>query len=149
MKQLIFSVLAISIITGGSCHHGNLDNEKEMEAIKHVVQAQLDAYTALSYKAEAATWAHRPYIVRRDIVGWDSLSEYYKETFKERKEDTENIIKAITAYNFDIYVNGNFASVFHDERYETTRNGQENAWDRSMHKYLEKIDGAWKVIAMF
>ena len=118
--------------------------------IKKVIQAQLDAAKALSYEGEAAVWAHRPYIVRYEAVGWDSISVYYQETFKERKEtfERDNIKWTVfKASNFDIYVNGNFASVFHDQQWERTVNGEESNGDIRELKYLEKIDGEWKIIA--
>ena len=124
--------------------------EKENEAIKQVVQAALDAIKAKDYDAEVATWVHSPYIVRRDIVGWDSVSVYYQKMFKRWNDEPENFqSRVFTASNFDIYINGNFASVFHDEHYERIWNGEDQTLDSRMHKYLEKIEGEWKVITIF
>ncbi len=126
MKKIIFSILALSLIAGNISGQKKIDIEKEKEAIKLVVQAQLDAYKSLSYKAEAATWVHSPYIVRRDIVGWDSVNVYYQEMFKRWNDEPENYQgRVFTASNFDIYINGNFASVFHDEHWEGIYEGEE------------------------
>ena len=149
MKKIIFSMLALLLIAGsGSCQE-KIDIEKEKEAIKQVVQAQLDAINAASYDGEAAVWAQRPYIVRRDIVGWDSVSVFYQEMFKKWNDEPENFSIVFTASNFDIYVNGNFASVFHDEYFKRTMEGFDKITESRIHKYLEKIDGEWKVIALF
>ncbi len=150
MKKIIFSILALSLIVGSISGQEKIDIEKEKEAIKQVVQAALDAIKAKSYDAEAATWAHSPYIVRRDIVGWDSVSVFYQEMFKKWNDEPENFQwKVFTAFNFDIYINGNFASVFHDEHFEGIFEGEEMTSDGRAHKYLEKIDGEWKVITLF
>jgi hypothetical protein len=148
MKKIIFSFLALSLIAGSSCQI-KINIEKEEEAIKQVVQAQLDAIKAASYDGEAAVWAQRPYIVRRDIVGWDSVSVFYQEGYKQWNDEPENQIRVFTASNFDIHINGNFASVFHDEHYESFWNGEERTSDDRKHKYLEKIEGEWKVITLF
>ena len=148
MKKIIFSILALSLIAGSAFSQKKI--AKEEEAIKQVVQAALDAIKAKNYDAEVATWAQTPYIVRRDIVGWDSVSVFYQEMFKQWNDEPESFqLRVFTASNFDIYVNGNFASVFHDEHSEGIFNGEEGTNDGRVHKYLEKIEGEWKVITLF
>ena len=149
MKKIIFSFLALSLIAGSSCQE-KIDIEKEKEAIKQVVQAQLDAIKAASYDGEAAVWAQRPYIVRRDIVGWDSVSVFYQEMFKKWNDEPENFqFRVSTISYFDIYINGNFASVFEDEHFEGIFEGEETTSDGRVHRYLEKIEGEWKIITLF
>ena len=148
MKKIIFSILALSLIAGSISGQKKTDIEKDKEAIKKVIQAQLDAMKAFSYEGEAAVWAHRPYIVRIETVGWDSVSVHYQERFKVWK-GKGNQIRVFTASNFDIHVNCNFASVFHDEHFEGIWNGEEMNVDGRPHKYLEKIEGEWKVITQF
>ena len=148
MKKIIFSILALSIIAGSAFSQKKI--AKEEEAIKQVVQAALDAIKAKNYDAEVATWAQTPYIVRRDIVGWDSVSVFYQEMFKQWNDEPESFqFRVFNTSNFDIYVNGNFASVFHDEHSEGIFNGEELTHDARPHKYLEKIEGEWKVITLF
>jgi hypothetical protein len=149
MKKIIFSMFALSLIAGSIYCQEKIDIEAEKEAIKKVVQAALDALKAKSYDAEVATWAQTPYIVRRGIVGWDSVSVFYQESFKSWFGKPENQIRVFTASNFDIYINCNFASVFHDEHIERIWDGEEITGDSRVHKYLEKIEGEWKVIALF
>jgi hypothetical protein len=147
MKKIIFLFFALLLIAGSA--FSQKKNAKEEEAIKQVVQAALDAFIAKSYDAIAATWAHTPYIVRKDIAGWDSVSVFYQEGFKSWYDETENQIRVFKASNFDIYINGNFASVFHDEHSERIWDGEEIIRDARAHKYLEKIEGEWKVITLF
>ncbi len=150
MKKIIFSILALSLIAGNIYCQEKIDIKAEKKAIKKVVQAALDAIKAGDYDAEVATWVHSPYIVRRDIVGWDSVSVYYQKMFKRWIDEPENFqSRVFTASNFDIYINGNFASVFHDEHFEGIVEGEELTYDARPHKYLEKIEGEWKVITLF
>ncbi len=150
MKKIIFSMFALALIAGSIYCQEKIDIEAEKEAIKKVVQAALDAIKAGDYDAEVATWVHSHYIVRRDIVGWDSVNVYYQEMFKRWNDEPENYQgRVFTASNFDIYINGNFASVFHDEHTERIWDGEEITGDSRAHKYLEKIEGEWKVIALF
>ena len=149
MKKIIFSIFALSLIAGSIYCQEKINIETEKEAIKKVVQAALDALKAKDYDAEVATWAHTPYIVRKDIVGWDSVSVFYQEGFKSWFDKPENQIRVFTASNFDIYINCNFASVFHDEHTERIWDGEEITTDSRVHKYLEKIEGEWKVITLF
>ena len=106
MKKILFSILALSLIAGSA--FSQKKNAKEEEAIKQVVQAALDAFIAKSYDATVATWAHTPYIVRKDIVGWDSVSVFYQELYKQWKEP-ENQVRVFKASNFDIYINHRFS----------------------------------------
>ena len=142
-------MLDLSLIAGSASCQEKINIEKEKEAIKQVVQAQLDAINAASYDGEAAVWAQRPHIVRRDIVGWDSVSVFYQEMFKKWNDEPENFSIVFTASNFDIYVNGNFVSVFNDEHYEGIFEGEEMTFDTRVHRYIEKIEGEWKVITLF
>jgi ketosteroid isomerase-like protein len=150
MKKIIFSLFAVLLIAGCTPPKEEIDIAKEEEAIKQVVQATLDAIKAESYDAIAATWVHAPYVVRKDMVGWDSVSVFFQESLKEWFDGPENNqISVFTASNFDIYINGNFASVFHDERLERIWDGEEMTSDSRVHKYFEKIEGEWKVITLF
>jgi ketosteroid isomerase-like protein len=150
MKRIIFSILTLLLITGSSLCQKKIDIEAEKESIKKVVQAALDAIKAKDYDAEVATWVHSPYIERRGIVGWDSVSVFYQKRFKQWNDEPESLqVRVLTASNFDIYINGNFASVFHDEHFEGIFEGEEGTNDGRVHKYLEKIEGEWKVITLF
>ncbi len=129
----------------------------EKEAIKAVLQKQLDVASNLDYEGEAAVWAHEPYIVRHSgdsyVVGWDSLSTFYKTGFKEGrekvKEDPEYwMVREFSAKNFDIHLNGNVAFVFYDEHFDGFREGKERSGVSRVLKYLEKKEGEWRIVAL-
>ncbi len=150
LKKIFLCAIAVLFVSGFWGCQETIDVEAEKEAIKDVIQAQLDAVLALSFEGEAAVWAQTDYIVRRDARGWDSISAYYQEFFQSYSSDTMDFEgRVFTASNYDIHVNGTFASVFHDQHLEYVLNGEENVSDGSEHKYLEKIDGEWKLITTF
>ena len=151
-KLLVFFGSILLLINIWACQQPaqQVDIEDEKEAIKKILQAQLDAVKAFSYEGEAAVWAHRPYIVRKNTAGWDSVSVFYQKGFQEWKSEPDKyLIREYTASNFDIYVNGNFASSSQDEHFEGIWDGEETSGDSRSHKYLEKINGEWKIITLF
>lgn len=155
MKKIIFSFFAVLLISGCTPPKEKttvtvmttIDVAKEEEAIKKVVQAALDAIVTNDYDAHAATWVHSPYIQWKDVVGWDSLSVLYQQYHNYPREFFQ--ARVMTSSNFDIYINDNFASVFHDEHFEGIIEGEETTYDARPHKYLEMIEGEWKVITLF
>ena len=150
IKKLIFPAIFLTMASGFWSCQEQIDPEAEKEAIKLVVQNQLDAVIAASIEGEAAVWAQTPYVERRGVVGWDSIRVHYEEPFQNRLDNPDsNQVKMFTASNFDIHLNGNFASVFHDEHAEGIIDGEEIDYDGRVHKFLEKIDGEWKIIALF
>ncbi len=148
-NKILLPAMAVLLVSFWSCQE-TVDTGAEKEAIKQVIQAQLDAVSALSLEGEAAVWAQTPYIERRGIQGWDSVSVFYRNAFESWSSDSMNYqCKVFTASNFDIHLNGTFASVVHDEHHEYVLKGEEQVHDGTAHKYLEKIDGEWKIIALF
>ena len=149
-KKLIFPAIILFLASGFWSCQVQIDPEAEKGAIKLLVQTQLNAVIDASVEGEAAVWAQTPYIVRKDVVGWDSILVHYEKSFGDWLNDPENNqIDMFTASNFDIYINGNFASVFHDEHGEGIMNGEEFSIHHRVHKYVEKIEGEWKIITLF
>jgi hypothetical protein len=143
-------VIALVILAGIWGCQKPVDIEAEKEAIKAVILKQLDAVKEMSAEGEASVWAHTPYVVREELVGWDSISIFYNDTFKKWKSEPDNYsFKEFSASNFDIYVNGNFASVFHDQKWEGIIEGKEQSSSSRMLRYLERINGEWKVLTFF
>jgi hypothetical protein len=115
-------------------------------AIQAVIETQIQAMNEMNYDMQADIWAHAPYIERWGKTGWDAISDHYQNLFSD--ESGFEVI-SFEATNYEIYVNGTFASVFHDETHEYMRNGEKVVRNARTHKYLEKINGQWKVIALF
>jgi ketosteroid isomerase-like protein len=151
MNKSIIYVLVLGSLVMLSFQQ-KVDIEQEKEAIKAVNQKQLDAVKAADYEGEAAVWAHEPYIVHattaggKGKVGWDSLSAHYKKSFEERKKDPgNNVIKEITASNYDIQLSGNVAFIMYDEYAEGKWEGEDFSSKSKVVKHLIKKDGEWKI----
>ena len=153
MHKIIIFIMPLILAVTFACEK-KVDIAAEEEAIKVVLQQQLDAVKAFSYEGEAAVWAHEPYVMKvsegKVTLGWDSLSVVYKKSFEEAKKDPENYkMREFTALNFEIYLNGNVAFVFHDQHYDHTWEGKEYSGVSRSVKYLEKKEGKWKIVAVF
>ncbi|MBD3274904.1 MAG: hypothetical protein GF372_06305 [Candidatus Marinimicrobia bacterium] len=149
MKKILYSIgilsywsLVISIPISFA-QESNID--AEISAIQAVLEMQTQAMNKMSYDMQADIWAHTPYVERWGTTGWEAISQHYKTLFSE--QSGFEVIE-FKVSNFDIHVNGTFASVFHDEYHKYRMRGEEITESTRVHKYLEKIDGQWKVIAL-
>ncbi len=157
MRNPVIFLVLLAALGLVACEQ-KVDVAAEEEAIIAVNQKQLDAARTADYEGEAATWANEPYIVIRKsgnkVIGWDSLSVYYKKTFKERKELMKNepdnyIIREFSGSNYDIHLHGDAAYILYDEHVKGIWEGEEFSNDPKVAKYLEKMDGEWKIVAVF
>ncbi len=162
MKGKIIYLLALILVGAIACQkkvdiaaEEKVDIAAEEEAIKTVIKNQLVAFKNLDYEGEAATWAHEPYILRVSgeslIVGWDSLSTWYKTNFRELREKGPEYftMREFGASNFDIHLKGNVAFVLFDEYSDYTFEGKEYSDVSRVVKYFEKKEGEWKMVATF
>jgi hypothetical protein len=145
-KTVVLAIILLLGFTIFSCQK-LINVETETEAIKKVLQAQLEAAKSGSVEGEAEVWAHQPYIARVEVVGWDSVRTFYEANFPQWEKEYQ--IQEFTASNFDIYINANFAAVFYDEKLVGTRNDEDISRENRLLKYLEKINGEWKIITTF
>jgi len=157
MRNPIIYLVVLAALGLVACEQ-QVDVAAEEAAIKAVCQAQLDAFRAFDYEGEAATWAHEPYIVIRKsgnkVIGWDSLSVWYKSNFEKRRELMKNepgnyTRREFSGSNYEIHLNGNAAYIFYDQHSAGIWEGEEFSNDSKVAKYLEKIDGEWKIVAVF
>ena len=139
----IVGFLVMSLLTLCS-QEVNTDAKKA--TIQAVIETQIQAMNEMNYDMQADIWAHTPYIERWGKTGWEAISDHYQNIFSD--ESGFEVIE-FKVSNFDIHVNGTFASVFHDEHLEYFVNGKKVVNNERTHKYVEKVDGQWKVIALF
>ena len=154
MRNPVIFLVLLAALGLVACEQ-KVDVAAEEEAIKAVNQKQLEAYRTADYVGEAATWANEPYIIHaglsddRIIIGWDSLSVFYKDSFNTRKQGSGYDFRQATGSNYDIYLHGNIAVISYDQHSEGVWDGEEFSTDIRQIKYLEKIDGEWKIVAVF
>ena len=153
MRNPVIFLVLLAALGLAACEQ-KVDVAAEEEAIKAVNQKQLDAIRTADYEGEAAVWAQEPYIVHGTVtdpvVGWDSLSVYYKKTFEERRNEPDKYrIEEFTGSNYHIHLHGDAAYILYDEHVKGIWEGEEVSNDYKVAKYLEKIDGEWQIVAVF
>lgn len=152
MRSNVIYVVVLAIVGMFACEQ-KVDVAAEKEAIKEAIQHEFDAWIANDYEDWSTSWVHAPYIVKRETVGWDSLSAEMKksmETYETaRKEPDKNRVDEATESNFDIHLNGNIAFVFCDGHIKGIWDGEPLTMDWKVVKYLVKEEGKWKLVTVF
>ena len=133
-------------------HHTKIDYKSlgisDDEAVKKAIEASTDYIYAADYDAYKKTWVDAPYISRvvvndagqvsrMNAVEYNSLVEDWR---KNRK--TPNGIKT-TRSNFDTRINGTSAFVVFNQHNDNTDGTQRDSIEE---RYLEKINGEWKMV---
>lgn len=149
------SILCVSVlfVILFSCQQ-KTDVASDIEAIKAVNQKQIDAQETYSYEGESTVWLHAPYVLHMTAdwghkkIGWDALSDYYKNRFEKLKNDSITEYK-FKVENFDVQIDGNFACATYDESFIGTVMGTPYDQTVKVHKYFIKHEGEWKILAIF
>jgi len=120
----------------------------EEEAIKAVIKKQIESFHVRNYEVYKDVWAHESYIVRMYSEGtrftsWDSVGNMYRNNMKNYPDPWENF-----QYNLSdmyIHVKGNSAWAIHNQRKSATFSGNPFSSKSWNVRFLEKIDGDWKM----
>jgi len=156
MRNPVIFLVLLAALGLVACEQ-KVDVAAEEEAIKAVIQKQFNAACSDDYEGQAAVWAHEPYIALRSsgrkIMGWDSLSVWYKETYEKNRELRKNEpdkyrIDECSGSNYDIHLHCDAAYVLYEEHWEGIWEGEDFSGDYKFAKYLEKKDEEWKVVAV-
>ena len=150
-KTLIYLPLLVSLGLV-ACEH-KVDVAAEETAIRVIVQSKVPR-TVADYDRLFAEWAHEPYVGHANLsgkvkVGWDSIREGYKLAFDLLINEPDKYKLEFTRSNIDIRLNGSTAFVTHDEHVEGIWEGEELSLDRKVVVHLVKIEGEWKIVALF
>jgi hypothetical protein len=155
MKKIIFSFLAVLLITGCTPPAEEIDVAKEEEAIKKVI------------KEEVARWADQDYIAQMDLiknadyiriihnqrnfhnvaVGWDSLFAGVKRSSeRDGWQYVTNLKVEQKDFNIKVYDKLAWAAYYVHEYWEF----KGEPWDetRSRVTFLEKEGDDWKIVLM-
>ncbi len=127
---------------------GNVDVQKEEEAIKKVIERQNEGWLKKNYDIEAEVWAHEPYIVKvsqsgEEVVGWDAISARYKRKFEGCNPGSD---LRYTYSNFHFKIYNNIAWVTHEQSlriHGLTAIRTLKGWES---RILEKRNGKWKIV---
>jgi hypothetical protein len=152
MRVKFILIIFVLVLSGISACQQNADSAAEKKAIKEVIEKGLNAAKTFDYEGMAAVWAHEPYVVliragEDRVVGWDSLSDWYKIIFEKYKGERGGFeIKELTATEYDIDIHGNIAYVIYDEYIEVMLGGNGYLARYDVIKYLELKNGKWKLL---
>lgn len=148
MKKLSIAFIALLLCTGISAKEKN--NDKEKEAIKKVISEATEAFRARDFDKISKTYVHDETLVKTAAAkggfnvnyGWDKIAENYKNNFKNNREPVTGKYEKV---NFKIKVYKESAWAVHDELIE---GGEGNTYKQVITHFLEKHNGAWKIVYM-
>jgi ketosteroid isomerase-like protein len=124
-----------------------VDLAAEEEAIKAVIQQQIEAWSNRNLDGEAAVWAHEPYIFRGyptdNVVGWESLRGLYQEAFEEGSWPP----RSAEMSNYHIHIAGENAwAVYRQVTESTNEQGETQSAASWELRILEKKADQWKLV---
>ena len=148
MKKIIFSILALSLIAGCFSCQEEIDIEKEKEAIIAVIENEsnyahagdFDNWSPLLLHNENLTVQAAGKESYRFVVGWEEISTLYKEGMEANPNPSTNIFQN-TNYRIIIYQESAWAT------YDEIVNNSEGEFlnTNASVRFLEKVDGEWKI----
>jgi hypothetical protein len=157
MKKIIYSILALLLIAGGSSCQKKIDIEKEEEAIKAVIEEETNAFMDNDYERFAATYVQDTTFIRLNaskagydnivgwgynyIVGWAGIGLVFREGF-EGNPDTR--LHKFVNSNYKIKVYPESAWAVYDENWYD-REGVLVEYNIDV-RFLEKVKGEWKIV---
>ena len=157
MKKIIFPILILLLIAGGSSCQKEIDIEKEKEAIKAVIEEETNAFMDNDYDRFAATYVQDKTFIRLNarkadydfivgwgynyIVGWEEISLAFREN-SEGNPDT--LLYRFENSNYKIKVYPESAWAVYDENWYD-RDGELVEFNIDV-RFLEKVDGEWKIV---
>ena len=150
MKKLIFSFFAFLLITGCTPPMEEIDVAKEEEAIKAVIEGEINASFDGDYETWTNFFAHKPYTFWLQASqggylcwkGWEEISSKAKDLFKP---DREGSIIYEGSYEYTIRVYKDAALVTFKSKITGKVEDESINYDGIEVRSLEMQDGEWKI----
>lgn len=123
---------------------------KDVEAIKALIQQETKAFFEIDHDAWADSWAHTPYAFWsfadttdvNSFSGWAQIEKGFAEYFRTSKPSTAKIDREWLGLDVKIYGNGAYVRFNQHVKDDTTRPPQAEI------RVLEKINGKWKIVCV-
>ena len=152
MKKIIFSFLAVLLITGCTPPVEEIDVAKEEEAIKALIEKELSLFAARDYNQQMEIFKKaddtrainngRNHLHR---VGWDSLYAGVKRYAElEGWKDVTNFKVECKDFNIKVYEKVAWAVYYVEGSGEYQ--GDPFEWEQTKITILEKVDDNWKYV---
>jgi hypothetical protein len=151
MKKIIYSISALLLLTGFISCTEEFDIEQEEKAIIAVIEEETAAFIARDYDRLAANYVQDETNIRftsgksgfKYYVGWEELSARFKEYFKNNPEP-DQWRQVRTNYKIKVYQESAWV-VFENEGLQSAGRFSEPTGKGIDVRFLEKIDGKWKI----
>jgi len=123
-----------------------LAQNKDVDAIKALLEKETKAFIEIDYKSWADTWAHTPYAFWsyadttdvNSFSGWDKINSNFSSYFKTAKPSKAKIDREW--HEIKVFGNGAYVRFTQHIEDDTIRPGQAQV------RVLEKIKGQWKIV---
>ncbi len=144
MKKHIF---VLFFILSGTAIQAQKKASKEIDAIKAVIEKETKAFFEIDYNTWQSQWVHTPYTFwsfadTTDVnffSGWEQINTGFEMYFKTSKPSIAKIERewlSIQVYGKSAYVR--FMQKISEEIISRS--------EQAEVRYLEKIDGQWKIV---
>jgi hypothetical protein len=148
MKKFLFTLIAFSLLAGASCQE-KIDIEKEKEAIKAVIEKESNSHLARDNDRHNECFVQDDRLIvlgSADGIlyyskGWSEISLIYEGIYAELPDPVTDIYQ-YTNYNIEVNKASAWAvydQIAHDAEGEFLANHKST-------RFLEKVDGEWKLI---
>jgi hypothetical protein len=152
MKTNLILLLVLTILVATACQE-QINVEKEKEAIIAVVNAESNAYIVRDFEKISScmvqdslnTAIHSGKWGYSYTVGWEKLTENYKEDFGNDEEWARFQNLRFERKNFNIKVYPKNAWAIFNTVYNWEEDSITNEWEIIDTRILEKVDGEWKI----
>ncbi len=144
MKRACSIALLVVLCSASSAFAQN----KDMDAIKALLERETKAFFEIDYKTWADSWAHVPYAFWsfadttdvNSFSGWDAIDKGFAEYFRTAKPSKANIDR--TGLDIRLYGNAAYARFTQHVKDDSSRPAQAEV------RVLEKIKGKWKIVCV-
>jgi len=152
--KLILSAILVSLT-----FYGAAQNDKEVAAIKAVIEKETSSFLNVDRKGWDDSWMHVPYAYwsysdstgTNFLEGWDAVSRYFDEYFRTQQSSrqidvahqSETLIVERAWKEIRVYGNGAFAHYIQKVKDKNIYRDE-----TSQIRIMEKKDGKWKVVCV-
>ncbi len=149
MKTTI-RIFCVCVLLGLQFDVAAQKKNKDVEAIKALIERETKAFFEIDYKTWADSWAHTPYAFWsfadttdvNSFSGWNQIEKGFAEYFRTSKPSTARIEREWLGLEVRIFGNGAYVRFNQHVKDDSERPAQAEV------RVLEKIDGLWKIVCV-
>ncbi|MEM7372609.1 MAG: hypothetical protein AAF587_28570 [Bacteroidota bacterium] len=149
--MLRFAVCALLFALLPTSAFNMFDPASEKAKIRSICEQQVESWRMRDFQGESDVWAHESYIMKMLTNGtrtftWETIGGQYAADFKDSASDYEPDFFTELS-DFYIHINGKNAWVVFDQHQVFPDEVGKNQLYESLEvRFLEKIEGEWKIV---